>query len=48
MIRWLVRNYLRKPVKQELDIALWQSPRVPAKAQKLIPTGVSKKKKLAL
>jgi len=44
MIQWLVRNYLRKPTKQELDIALWQSQLVPAKARKLTPTGIKTKK----
>jgi len=43
MIRWLVRNYLRKPIKRELDIAIWQSQRSPAESQKLTPTRVEQK-----
>merc|ERR1712217_67762 len=35
MIQWFVRNYLRKPTKQELDVALWQSQHIPAKSLKL-------------
>jgi len=37
MIQWLVRNYLRKPTKQELDIPLWQSQRVPANIAETAP-----------
>jgi len=48
MFQRLVRNYLRKPVKQELDIALWQSQRIPAMSRKLTPQQGSKKTKLAL
>merc|ERR1719162_2919169 len=43
MFQRIVRNYLRKPVKQELDIAHWQSQRIPAMSRKLTPQQGSKK-----
>jgi len=42
MVQWHVRNYLRKPTIQELDFALWQSQRVPAKSQKRPQEGFKK------
>merc|ERR1711972_717399 len=46
MTRWLLRNYLRKSTKYDLDLALWQSQRFPAESRKLTHTGVSKRKKV--
>merc|ERR1712241_1357447 len=36
-----LRNYMHKPIKSELDIALWQRPSIPAESWRQAPTRVS-------